>query len=127
MEFTKPAPLGAQGSLLANTPARKPPDSSKVETAPDAGKARADMHNSTKQHTPFSGRETAARTASEDEIGPDTLAGPPPSFQVNVLEMDQQLQQKLARIETDRARAQQDDQSVAKLGNDDGSDDAPNT
>ena len=104
MEFTIPAPLGAHANLLAQTPVRKPPDLSKVETAPDAGKARADMHNS-KDHgqTP---QKTEPRTGLSDRLDIDTNqpVGPPPSFQVNVLEMEHRLQQKLARLEAVRAQ-----------------------
>ncbi|SEW26148.1 hypothetical protein SAMN05444851_2543 [Aliiroseovarius sediminilitoris] len=121
MEFTIPAPLGAQASLLANTPARKPPDSSKIEAAPNAGKARADMHNSKNPSAASQARDKAAPTSSEVEIEPDTLAGPPPSFQVNILELDQKLQQKLARLETERARDQQDDRIGTASADDDNS------
>ena len=100
MEFTIPAPLGAQASLMAQVPVRKPPDSSKVEAAPDAGKTRADMHNAT-QHG--SGNEVDKHDTEED-IRPDTLAGQPPTFLINVLEMEQKLQQQLARLEADRAQ-----------------------
>lgn len=126
MEFTIPVPLGAQASLLANTPVRKPPDSSKVETAPDAGKARSDMHNSHKQSPPLNGRETVARRLADEEIRPDTLAGPPPSFQVNVLEMDQRLQQKLARIETVRAQGKNADRPLDEPPNNDSPNDVQN-
>ena len=100
MEFTFPAPLGAQASLMAQVPVRKPPDSSKVEAAPDASKTRADMHNAT-QHG--SGNDVDKHETEED-IRPDTLAGPPPTFLINVLEMEQKLQQQLARLEADRAQ-----------------------
>lgn len=103
MEFMLPAPLGAQANVLAKIPVRKPPDISKVETAPNAGKARADMHNATSQGDPVQDGLVQSTRELDDDIGPDTLAGPPPSFQVNVLEMDQKLQQKLAVIESERA------------------------
>ncbi|MCI2394002.1 hypothetical protein [Aliiroseovarius sediminis] len=105
MEFTIAAPLGAQANLIANSPARKAPDTSKVEATPNAGKARADLHNSAKQHDPAQDRRHLAPSALEDDVSPDTLAGPPPSFRLNLLELDQKLQQQLARIETQRTHA----------------------
>ncbi|MCK8482891.1 hypothetical protein MUY21_02475 [Aliiroseovarius sp. S2029] len=107
MEFTIPAPLGAQASLLANMPVRKMPDSTKVEAAPNAGKARADMHNSARHGADQSRQSEVTPRPSDLPVDPETLAGPPPSFQLNVLELDQKLQQQLARLETHRAHAQQ--------------------
>ncbi|MDE9450459.1 hypothetical protein J3R80_08260 [Aliiroseovarius sp. Z3] len=125
MEFTIPAPMGPQASLLANSHIRKPPDTSKIEAAPDAGKARADMHNAAHNSTAFQAQDKTAPASTEVEVEPDTLAGPPPSFQVNVLELDQMLQQKLARIETERARAQQSDQDSMDFRGEHASDPTP--
>ncbi|WP_371168135.1 hypothetical protein [Aliiroseovarius sp. 2305UL8-7] len=121
MEFTVPAPLGAHASLLAQMPTRKPPDSSKVEAAPDAGKARAHMHNSNRHGTADDG-EHISRADVDEDIRPDTLAGPPPTFQINVLEMEQKLQQQLALIEAERA--QQNQPSLPKSDQPDNSEDA---
>ncbi len=123
MELTRPAPLGAHASLLANTPVRKPPDSSKVEAAPGAGKPRADMHNTQTHHDVLPAPERKTSTAAEAGAGidPDTLTGPPPSFQLNVLELDQKLQQKLARLESGRTRDQQFGTLAPQPSEDDGS------
>ncbi|MCK0139324.1 hypothetical protein [Aliiroseovarius sp. F47248L] len=116
MEFTIPASMGAQANLLANLPVRKPPDSTKVEIVPDAGKARADMHNTEHHNTAFPAQNKTAPPTTSVEVEPDTLAGPPPSFQVNVLELDQMLQQKLARLETERARGYHSDRFSVAFG-----------
>ncbi|WP_432448941.1 hypothetical protein [Aliiroseovarius marinus] len=95
MDFSLPSPLGAHATLSGQLPVRKPPDSSRVETAPDTGKTRADMHNS-KDH----GEDGASLTKlAQQLLDPDQPVGPPPSFQMNVLEMEQELQHRLASIE----------------------------
>lgn len=95
MDFSIPSPLGAHATLSGQLPVRKPPDSSRVETAPDTGKTPADMHNS-KDH----GEDGATLTKMAQQLlDPDQPVGPPPSFQMNVLEMEQELQHRLASIE----------------------------
>lgn len=104
MEFSIFAPFGAHANIMAQLPARKPPDPSRVESPDHTGKTRADMHNATGEH---SETQQLKRHTSPPETEPDPkdLTGPPPSFDLNVLEMDRKLQQQLARIETERAAA----------------------
>lgn len=93
MEFTLPSALGAQASIAARQPARKAPDPTRVEKTDTTGKPRADAHNS-QDH----GRQENLHQPPD----PDQPVGPPPSFQLNILEMERELQQRLATIELSR-------------------------
>lgn len=103
MEISAFAPFGAHANIMAQLPARKPPDPTRVESPPDAGKARAEMHNSNSEHGDAGQLKHNGGSASD--LDAKDLTGPPPSFDLNVLEMDRKLQQQLARIETERATA----------------------
>ncbi len=103
MEFTIPSPLGAQATIAAQQPARPAPDPTRVEKAPRAGKARADTHNATNHGNTQAPSNRANRNATEPPPDPNQPVGPPPSFQVNVLEMERELQQRLAQIELSRS------------------------
>lgn len=102
MEFTIPSPMGAQATLMAQRPARPAPDPTRVEKPPNAGKTRADSHN-TQEHN---NTQTLNNSQKRDVIEPppdlDQPVGPPPTFQMNVLEMERELHQRLAQIEFSR-------------------------
>ncbi|SMR83275.1 hypothetical protein SAMN04488030_3190 [Aliiroseovarius halocynthiae] len=103
MEFVLPSPLGTQATLTAQQPARPAPNPTRVEKTPSSGKSRADAHN-TQDHgntRPLS--EKLLKDVYSPPPDPDQPVGPPPTFQLNVLEMERQLQQRLAQIEFSRA------------------------
>ncbi|MCK0143129.1 hypothetical protein [Aliiroseovarius sp. F20344] len=93
MEFTLSSALGAQASIAARQPARKAPDPTRVEKANNTGKPRADAHNS---------QDHGTQRILHQPPDPDQPVGPPPSFQLNILEMERELQQRLAKIEVSR-------------------------
>ncbi|SPF76889.1 hypothetical protein ALP8811_01906 [Aliiroseovarius pelagivivens] len=103
MEFTIPSPLGAQATIAAQQPARPAPDPTRVEKASKAGKTRADTHNATDHGNTQTQRHGAKRNAAKPPPDPNQPVGPPPSFQLNVLEMERELQQRLAQIEFSRS------------------------
>lgn len=103
MDFIKPVPLGAHASLAASTPVRRPVDASRVEMPSGSGKTRADMQNAKEHGAEEAERDIAAlRRDRSERLDPEQPVGPPPSFQVNVLEMERELQQQLAQIEATR-------------------------
>ncbi|NDW53518.1 hypothetical protein [Aliiroseovarius sp. PrR006] len=103
MEFTVPSPLGAHATLMAQRPTRPAPDPTRVEKSPTAGETRADPHN-TQEH---GNTQSLIRTETRDMLAPppdpDQPVGPPPTFQMNVLEMERELHQRLAQIELERS------------------------
>lgn len=114
MEFSLFAPFGAHANIMAQLPARKPPDPSRVESPQNTEKARAHMHNATGDHAEAQQFKQTGQTKNSvsgtdsgagSDPDPKDLTGPPPSFDLNVLEMDRKLQQQLALIETERAAA----------------------
>lgn len=114
MEFTIPSPLGAQATLMAQRSVRPAPDPNRVEKSPTAGETRADAHNTQEHGNTQALTDGRKRNAIEPPPDPDQPVGPPPTFQMNVLEMERELHQRLAKIELARSlsddRAPQPDQ-----------------
>ena len=103
MEFVLPSPLGTHATLTAQQPARPAPNPARVEKAPSSGKSRADAHNTEDHGNTKSLPEMLRKDVFSPPPDPDQPVGPPPTFQLNVLEMERQLQQRLAQIEFSRA------------------------
>lgn len=103
MDFTAPSPLGAQATLMAQRPVRPAPDPNRVEKSPTAGETRADAHNTQEHGNTQSLISGQKRDAIEPPPDPDQPVGPPPTFQMNVLEMERELHQRLAQIELARS------------------------
>jgi len=103
MEFTVPSPLGAQATLMAQRPTRPAPDPNRVEKSPTAGETRADPHNTQEHGNTQALTEERQRDAIEPPPDPNQPVGPPPTFQMNVLEMERALHQRLAKIELARS------------------------
>lgn len=109
MEFTVPSPLGAQATLMAQRSVRPAPDPNRVEKSPTAGETRADAHNSQEHGNTQALTEGRKRTAIEPPPDPNQPVGPPPTFQMNVLEMERALHQRLAKIELSRSLSEGQD------------------
>lgn len=107
MEFTLPSPLGAQATLAAQQPARQAPDPARVEKAPKAGKARADAHNASDHSNAQTLNSNQKRDGIEPPLDPEQPVGPPPTFQMNVLEMERELHQRLTQLEISRSLGDQ--------------------
>ena len=108
MEFAGPAPLGPLASLAAEMPLRKLNDVKKVQPGAKAG----DMTSDIGQQPGQDARAAEARdiTALRREMERRELpAGPPPSFQVSLLEVETDIQQVIARVEAARTRAREAD------------------
>lgn len=104
MELMGPAPLGAQAAIAAQTPARRIADVPKVEASQGSGSAGLDAH----QHPDQDKSAASARDLVKlrEEAGQGTRpAGPTPSFQVSILEVQSDLKQAIARMETARSQS----------------------
>ena len=98
MDISGPAHLGGHASLAAQMPTRTPPEVPVVDesrrtdqTQTDANTAHRDGHAA-----------EAARDLREARRDPDVQTGPPPTFDVTLLEVEQDLQATLARLEATR-------------------------
>ena len=112
MDFTGPAPLGSQAVLMALPAQRRAPDVKAIDPGRQTGGAGTDARERPEQdQTAAAARDiTALRAATAER---DLPVGPPPSFEVSLLEMDRDLKHLIARIEA--ARAQVRDADALKL------------
>lgn len=109
MEISGPIPLGVRGPgalpvqdmQRPDAPGIEPPRVEPQDQAQDAG---AEPHDHPRQdlHSAASRDIIALRRAVARGQRP---AGPPPAFEVSLLEVESDLQQKLARMEAERAQA----------------------
>ena len=125
MEFTVPSPLGAQATLMAQRPTRPAPDPSRVEKSPTTGETRADAHNTQEHGNTHSLIKAGTRDAIEPPPDPDQPVGPPPTFQMNVLEMERALHQRLAQIELARSLSEDRASHSVQAAEDDQPPDTP--
>lgn len=108
MEFSGSVPFGPSATLAAELPLRKPNDVKQVEpgsqpdnTASDAG------HGGDTAAVAAAARDiTALRREMEQRALP---AGPPPTFELNQLEVETDIQKVIARVEAARAQAREAD------------------
>ncbi|WP_298908556.1 hypothetical protein [uncultured Aliiroseovarius sp.] len=125
MEFTVPSPLGAQATLMAQRPIRPAPDPNRVEKSPAAGETRADAHNTQEHGNTQALTDDRERNAIEPPPDPNQPVGPPPTFQMNVLEMERELHQRLAQIELARSLSEGQESQPEQLTEVDEATDAP--
>lgn len=108
MEFAGPAPLGPFASLAADMPFRRTNDVKKVQPGAQAGDTTG--HAGQKPgHDARAAEARDIRALRREMERRDLPAGPPPSFQVSLLEVESDLQQVIARIEAARNQARQAD------------------
>lgn len=125
MEFTVPSPLGAQATLMAQRSVRPAPDPNRVEKSPTAGETRADAHNTQEHGNTQALTDGRKRNAIEPPPDPNQPVGPPPTFQMNVLEMERELHQRLAQIELARSLSESQEPQPEQLTDVDEAPDAP--
>ena len=108
MDLSGAAPIGARWALPAMAPETRVTAVTQVQEQSGSSGAGTDAHDTPEQdlHTASSRDLLALRRAVEDGKRP---AGPPPSFDVSILEMDRDLKQILARMEADRAKSRDHD------------------
>ncbi|WP_161350876.1 hypothetical protein [Maritimibacter harenae] len=125
MEISGPAPLGTRPALAVAVQTDTAPDTRPVEPAPASVDAGAGARTDARQHSDQAAQAAASRDIRElrRAVAQGThAAGPPPSFEVSLLEVESDLQQKLARMEAERSQARD---GHAVTGAEDSRDTAP--
>ena len=98
MELSGTAPFGAQASLAAQMPARTPPEVPVVDESRDTRHTQGDSSSTNRD----SNNAQATRDLVAARRDPEVQTGPPPTFEVTLLEVEQDLQATLARLEAAR-------------------------
>lgn len=112
MEISGLAHNHVQAALVANRPTEPPPSSRRVEPQKDT--ARSGLGGREDSRADVNAAQMRA-TLRDDENRP---AGPPPSFDVSLLEMERDLRKMIARIGIERSMAQ-DREAVRPTGEQD--------
>lgn len=103
MDFSAPSPISAQATMAAHAQARDLPSASKVDPSPTLQEARTDPHTANGQGQSDTTADARQRLEHRERVeDPRTPTGPPPTFQVSQLEVDQDLHNILARLEAER-------------------------
>jgi len=106
MEFSGPAPLGPFAALAAEMPLRKVYNARKVQPGDKAGDARTNgQQNPEPEARSAEARDIAALRREMERR--DLPAGPPPSFQMSLLEVESDIQHVIARVEAARTQARE--------------------
>lgn len=104
MDIMAPSPISAQATLAAQAPVREPPSVSTVDPSPAAENARMDANTANGEGGGDTAADARQRLAHRERVeDPKTPTGPPPTFQVTLLEVEQDLQNILARLEVARS------------------------
>lgn len=108
MEIARPAPMGPIAALAAEMPLRKVPEVRQVDPGKGMGESAADARGTPRQ------AENAAAARDIDAFRREMErrekpAGPPPTFEVSLLEVNQDFRRVMARIEAARAQARDAD------------------
>ncbi len=110
MEIFSPLNQVVQGLGAPRVPVHKPPDPTRINTADETARPEADpRHMSQNQANSELGR-LAAELAAKTEPGPqakdpDRPAGPPPAFDISVLEQALDFKRTMALLEVERSQA----------------------
>lgn len=108
-EFSGIPPLGLN-SIVRPAPAAPPPAVPGVEAGLKGGGLSGQMSSDARQSVPTRARapEQAKAETGSGRPDPQQLAGPSPSFQASVLELELDLQNTIARVEAKRGRRESD-------------------
>lgn len=98
MDISGPAHLGGHASLAAQMPTRTPPEVPVVDESRRTDQAQTDANTAHRDGN----AADAARALREALRDPDVQTGPPPTFEVTLLEVEHDLQATLARLEASR-------------------------
>lgn len=105
-------PLGSLAAFAVEAPMRKQQPTKQVTGANPSGSATGDSRQHPEQETSAAAARDVAALRREVQLR-GLPAGPPPAFQITLLEAEGGLQQALARLET--ARAQERDAPAVRL------------
>lgn len=103
MEISGPAPLGAKAAFAMPVHDVRPVAIHKIDAKPTLSDAQSEARDHPEQDSQASASRDiiALRRAVAQGQRP---AGPPPSFEVSLLEVESDLKQKLARMEAERSQ-----------------------
>ncbi len=104
MDVPKPAGPGTWATSAIDLTPRKVATPHRVPPSPPAGHTRADTHDTPDQNRLTDDLRQSAELRREMERRA-LMPGPPPAFELNLLELDGQLKELIARIEATRAQA----------------------
>lgn len=104
MDFMGPAPLGSQAALLALSQQRRTPELKSVDPGDRSDGTGNDARRRPQQdETAAVARDIVALRRETSQR--DLPVGPPPTFEISLLELESDIKHVLARIEADRAKA----------------------
>lgn len=103
MDFSGLAQVGAQATYAARAPVHKPPEVMRIDKSDASSKSGADPRQASQNeaNSADAQRILSRLTMVSDMEKP---AGPPPSFEISLLEMEQSLHNTLARMEVSRGQ-----------------------
>jgi len=101
MDVAGPAPLSTHANLAAQMPTRAPPEVRRVDEGAASTRTRTDANTHRRQEDVAASARDLARIR-QAMADPQQPTGPPPSFEVSLLEVESDLQQVIARIEAQR-------------------------
>lgn len=105
MDISAPSPISAQATAAAHNALRAPADVTKVTPSTNVSDTRADPHTENGHGQSDRAAEARQVIANRERLrDPSTPTGPSPTFQITLLEVEQDLQNILARIEANRAK-----------------------
>lgn len=103
MELSAPSHLGVPGALGPRMPEPGAPDTTRVNPNEGLGKPGADPHQLS-QNAENSALAKERKNLSGAHHREAPLAGPQPSFEISILEIEQDLKKEIARMEAARGR-----------------------
>ncbi|WP_424943927.1 hypothetical protein [Aliiroseovarius crassostreae] len=105
MDISAPSPISAQATAAAHNALRELPDATKVAPSTNVSNTRADPHTANGHGNDDRSTEARQIIANRERVrDPSTQPGPTPTFQITLLEVEQDLMNILARIEASRAK-----------------------
>ncbi len=106
MEIFSPLNQVVQGLGAPRVPVHKPPDPTRINTADEAARPEADpRHTSQNQANSELGRLAAETAPGPRAQDPDRPAGPPPAFDISLLEQALDFKRTMALLEVERSQA----------------------
>ncbi len=103
MELSTPSHLGVSGALGPRTPEPTAPDITRVNPNENLGKSGADPRQLS-QNGENSALAKEQKHLHDADIREDPIGGPQPSFEISILEIEQDLKKEIARMEAARGQ-----------------------
>jgi hypothetical protein len=101
MDNPAQAPLATTALLGSRLALRPPPDPRRISAGTGSARTGADPRRTPDQKAAMAPAHSERKAPAP--VGPETPAGPPPAFQISLLEKEAGLMQRMARIEAARA------------------------